>query len=310
MSISNKIVVTGGSGMVGRFLQPLLPNAIYLSSKDYNLCDELDVKKLFAELKPETVIHLAARVGGIMDNMKYPADYFDENVLMNTYMVKHAHLNNCTRFIAILSTCIYPDVASKYPMTESMLHEGPPTATNFSYGYAKRSLAVQMDAYNKQYGTNYSYLIPCNLFGEYDHFDFQRSHFVSAVIRKIYEAQRDGKKSIELFGSGKPLRQFMYAKDLAMVIQQVIEKNISENFNVAVDENLSIRKIAEVALKACNASDLHITFDSSKPDGQFRKDAGNEKMKQLLPSFKFTSLEEGIKITYTKMKAQWNHESH
>lgn len=303
---NKKIVVTGGSGMVGKFLQPLLPNAVYLSSKDFDLCDEADVKKMYAKHQPQIVIHLAARVGGILDNISKPANYFDENVLMNTMLVKHAHLSNCSRFMGILSTCIYPDVASHYPMTETMLHEGPPTATNFSYGYAKRCLAVQIDAYNKQFGTQYNYLIPCNLYGEYDHFEFERSHFISALIRKIYEAKRDHQTAINLLGSGKPQRQFMYAGDLAKIISACIEKNIYQNFNVSVDENLSIKEMAETGLRACNASHLKINFDSSKPDGQMRKDVSNAVLKSFFPDVTFTSLEQGIANTYKKMEAQWN----
>ena len=136
----SKIVVTGGSGLVGKALKKYLPNAVYLSSKDFNLTIEEEVKSMYLKYKPDTVIHLAAKVGGIIDNITKPAEYFTDNVLMNTLLVEYAHKFNVKRFIGILSTCIYPDVVEKYPMKESDLHLGPPTITNFSYGYASRIL--------------------------------------------------------------------------------------------------------------------------------------------------------------------------
>ena len=160
-----KILVTGGSGLVGQSLQKFIPDAIYLSSKDYDLTTEIGVKNMYLKYKPEVVIHLAAKVGGILDNIKNPAEYYTENVLMNTLLVEYARRMNVKRFLGVLSTCIFPDVMEKYPMKEEDLHSGPPTLTNFSYGYAKRSLAVQIEAYNKQYNTKYQYLTPCNLYG-------------------------------------------------------------------------------------------------------------------------------------------------
>ena len=146
-----KILVTGGSGMVGRSLKDILPNATYLSSKDCDLINQSEVNGLIKYNNYDIVIHLAAKVGGIMDNIKNPADYFEDNVLMNTNLLKACKDNGVERFIGILSTCIYPDKVETYPMTEDMLHMGPPSPTNFSYGYAKRSLAVQIEAYNQQY---------------------------------------------------------------------------------------------------------------------------------------------------------------
>jgi len=300
MSKKRKILVTGGSGMVGQYLKEIMPDAIYLASKNCNLINQEAVEKCFNHIEPEVVVHLAARVGGITDNIAHPAEYFDQNILMNTFVLKSAKKVGVKQFIGILSTCIYPDKVESYPLYENQLHAGPPTPTNFSYGYAKRCLAVQIDAYNKEYGTKYNYLIPSNLYGEYDKFDEQSSHFVSALIKKIHQAKLSGKKSINLMGSGTPLRQFMYAKDLAVVIKKCIDENITDNFNVSCSENLSIREIAEVALKACGAEDFTLEFDTTKPDGQFRKDVSNEKMLSIMPEFKFTNLEDGIKHTYQR----------
>lgn len=301
----NKILVTGGSGMVGKSLQELIPEASYINSKDCDLTNPIEVELLIKTHKPEAIIHLAAKVGGIIDNINKPAEYFDDNVLMNTLLLKSAHKYGVKRFIGILSTCIYPDIVEEYPMTEDMLHSGPPTPTNFSYGYAKRALAVQIDAYNKQYGTKYQYLIPCNLYGEYDKWG-ENSHFVAALIKKLAQADRNNEEIVKLFGTGKPLRQFMYSGDLARVIKYVIDNDVTESFNVSVDENLSIHEIAELTRKVYNKicplrPIKGFEYDSTKPDGQYRKDVSNEKMLSLIPDFKFTSLEEGVKKTIIKV---------
>jgi GDP-L-fucose synthase len=292
------ILITGGFGLVGTALKKILPNAIYISSKDYNLTRENDVIKMFDKYKPNIVIHLAAKVGGILDNIEKPAEYFVENVLMNSLMVKYSYEYKVDRFITMLSSCIYPDYMDVYPLKEDDLHKGPPTISNFSYGYAKRCLAVQIDSYNKQYGTKYNYVIPCNLYGIGDKDDGNKSHFVTALIKKIYEANKNGDKSITLMGDGTPLRQFMLADDLAYVVKKMIEENIYENFNVTSNENYSISEIAKIALKACDSEYLDITYDKSKPNGQYRKDISNDKIKTLLPNFKPTSLSTGIKKIY------------
>lgn len=304
----NKIVVTGGSGMVGKSLKKIMPDAVYLSSKDYDLTSEEDVIRMYDELKPDCVIHLAAKVGGIMDNIKRPYTYFNDNILMNSLLVDYARINGVKRFIGILSTCIYPDKSGSYPMAEEMLHEGPPTPTNFSYGYAKRCLAVQIDACNKEHGTNYQYLTPCNLYGENDKFG-ENSHFVAALIKKIHEAKMYGHDKITLFGTGTPLRQFMYSGDLAHIIKECIYEEVYDSFNVAIEQNLSIEEIARTALKACDSQHLRIEFDETKPDGQFRKDVSIERMKNLFPKFKPTKLYHGINYTYSILKEVWKLEA-
>jgi len=301
-----KIVVTGGSGMVGRALRDIMPNAVYLSTKEYDFTEEEEVITMFKVYKPHIVIHLAAKVGGIIDNINKPAEYFTDNILMNTLLIKWAKFYNVDRFIGILSTCIYPDEVKKYPMEESDLHLGPPTLTNFSYGYAKRCMAVQIDAYNKQYATNYNYLTPPNLYGEYDKYG-ENSHFIAALIKKIIIAKQNGSDHIMLFGTGTPLRQFVYARDFAKVIKSCIDNNCYDSFNVAPTENYSIEEIAKISLKACDAEHLKIKFDTTKPDGQFRKDVSNGLMKKIMPDFKFTELYDGIKKTYEflKEKQSW-----
>ena len=297
-----RILVTGGSGLVGKHLKDILSDAVYISSKDYDLTDLQQVRDMMNEYEPNIVVHLAARVGGIVDNMNYPVEYLEENVLMNTNVLKACHEFDVEKVIAILSTCIYPDVVETYPMKEDDLFNGPPTPTNFSYGFAKRCMAAHIDSYIKQYDKKWSYLIPCNLYGEYDKYEEHHSHFVSALIKKIYEAE----DSIELWGTGKPLRQFMYGGDLARVITYMIYNDIVGNFNVAPEWVHSINELAEIGKKACGKEKLTVNYDNTKPDGQFRKDVDSSKLLSVLKEFEFTSLERGIKKVYDNFSKRYN----
>ena len=297
-----KILVTGGSGLVGKHLKDILPEAIYISSKDFDLTNMDRVHAMMDFFRPKIVIHLAARVGGIMDNINYPVDYLEENILMNTNLLKKCHEFKVDRVIAILSTCIYPDIVETYPMKEEDLFNGPPTPTNFSYGFAKRCMAAHINSYIEQYDKKWSYLIPCNLYGEYDKYEEHNSHFVSALIRKIYEADDE----IELWGTGKPLRQFMYGGDLARVIKYMIDNEIVDNFNVAPKEVYNINEIAEIGKKACKKDQIVVNYDNTKPDGQFRKDVDSSKLLSVLENFEFTTLEEGIKKTYDTFSKEYH----
>jgi GDP-L-fucose synthase len=297
-----QILVTGGSGLVGKHLQDILPEATYVSSSAYDLTDMVSVKEMMIDFEPDIVIHLAARVGGIMDNMKYPVQYLEENILMNTNVLKACHEFNVEKVISILSTCIYPDVVDTYPMKEEDLFNGPPAPTNFSYGFAKRCMAAHIDSYVKQYDKKWCYLIPCNLYGEHDKYEEHHSHFVSALIKKIYEAE----DSIELWGTGKPLRQFMYGRDLARVIKYFIDNDVVGNYNVAPDWVHSINEIAEIGKNACLKDKLVVNYDNTKPDGQFRKDVDSSKLLSILKDFRFTPLEEGIKKVYDNFSKRYN----
>ena len=283
--------------MVGKHLQEILPNAIYIGSKECNLTSWKETEYMMFLHKPDHIIHLAAKVGGIQDNIAKPAEYFDDNILINTHILKASLQFNVKRFTGILSTCIYPDIIEKYPMKEEDMFLGPPTSSNFSYGYAKRCLAVQIDAYNKQYSTKYNYLIPCNLYSEYDNFNNEsKMHFMTALLKKI----KSSKETLNLLGTGKPLRQFMYAGDLARIIKEVIDKDITNSFNVATSENLSIDKMANISLNILNKN-LKIKYSKPELDGQFRKDVCNKKLLSYVPNFKFTSFEEGIKKVYNNI---------
>jgi GDP-L-fucose synthase len=243
---------------------------------------------------------LAARVGGIQDNVNKPVEYINDNLLINTNILKAAYEFKVNKFIGILSSCIYPSVVDSYPMVEEQLHDGPPWVNNIGYGYAKRCLALQIDSYNKQYGTKWNYIIPGNLYSEYDNFtDSQKMHFVTSLLFKIKNAENN---QIELLGDGTALRQFMHADDFAKVISQVVENEIYDNFNVATPENLSIKEMAEIALDACDSNHLNIIWDTTKPNGQLRKDVSIDVLKSNISNFTPTPLYEGVKKIYTNLK--------
>lgn len=297
-----KILVTGAGGLIGGYLKEIMPNAIYVTSKDYDLCSQKETSILISQEKPDWIIHLAARVGGIMDNVKKPCSYYEDNVLMNTNILRAARKNDIKYFTGVISTCAYPDVSDHYPLLEQDLHNGPPSSYNFGYGISKRGMAVHIDTCNEQYGTKYNYVIPCNLYGKYDNFTMDKSHFVGALIRKIYYANLYKEREIELLGTGAPLRQFMYAGDVAKILKRMVEEKITSSFNISNLETYSIREIAEIAIKATN-SNLSIIFNSNYPDGQFRKDASCEKLLSVFDDFEFMPLAEGIKITYEHYKS-------
>ncbi len=298
-----RILVTGGSGMVGKYLRELLPQADYPSSHQLNLLNPSHTYSYVQSYKPEIVIHLAAVVGGIRDNIERPLVYFEDNLMMNFNIVRACREFKVNNFITALSTCVFPDNFDRieefqYPMKEEDLHFGPPTPTNYGYGYAKRVMGVHVDVINAtNNNSNYCYLTPCNLFGEYDKYDDKGSHFVSALLKKIIVAQKEGRSYIELLGTGKPLRQFMYAKDLARLIVEMIETNTYTNLNVCPSEVLSINELTLATLKALGLEHFEIRY-SGDLDGQYRKDASNEKLKQVFPNFKLTPFEAAVKHTY------------
>jgi len=296
----SNILVTGGSGLVGKSLKKVLPTAAYVSSQEYDLLVMDDVANMLEEHNPSVVVHLAARVGGIIDNINNPVDFLEHNIIMNTNILRCCHRKGVDRVISMLSTCAYPDYSDKYPLVEEDLFNGPPTATNFSYGFSKRCMATHIDSYVSQFGKKWSYLIPCNLYGEGDKYEEKQSHFVSSLIRKIYE----NNESIELWGTGRPLRQFMYAGDLARVIRCVIENEISGNFNVAPAQVHSIDEIAKIGILACDKENLIIKYDNNYPDGQFRKDVDSSRLLSVLEDFKFTSLSDGISLVYDDYSKQ------
>jgi GDP-L-fucose synthase len=291
----SKIVVTGGSGLVGQYLQKKLTNAMFLSSEDYDLTIESEVKKMFTELQPTRIIHLAAKVGGIIDNIQNPISYLDDNILMNTYLLKYSKIFGVERFTAVLSSCAYPEHSNKYPMEESTMHDGKLDENTFSYGLSKRVMATQIDNYNFQYKTNYNYIIPCNIYGKTIKNLEVNSHFVTSLINKIVSAKQKNQNYITLFGDGKPKRQLLYAEDLSLIIKKIVELDITESFNVAPSEVYTIHEISKIALDVTNSNNISVKFDKTKPNGQYIKTLSTSKFKKLFPNFVFTTIGDGIK---------------
>ena len=297
-----KLLVTGGTGLVGKYLQQFT-DGIFVNSSQYNLMYEKDAAQMFMDHQPDVVIHLAAKVGGIMDNIANPFQYYEDNLLMNTYMVKYARMYNVKKFVGVLSSCIFPDVVDHYPMVEEDMHKDLPNANNFGYGYAKRVMGCHIDIARKQ-GLNYSYITPSNLYGEFEHGDISRKHFVGALLEKIHNAKQNGDKSITLFGDGTPLRQFTFAKDVAEILNMIVTYDIKENLNISTPSNFTIDFMAREALEAANAQHLQIIYDMSKPNGQMRKDIDTTKFKNIFPNYEFTSYVKGIKQTYNTLYGQ------
>jgi GDP-L-fucose synthase len=302
-----KILVTGGTSTVGKHLQKILPpsdKVIYHNSKDCNLIDYNQTLLTFKSISPDIIIHLAGMVGGIQDNINKPVDYIEQNLLINTNVVKAAYNSGTNKLIALTSTCAYPDKLDKYPMVEEDIFKGPPTPTNFGYAYSKRCMIAHIEAYNKQFNTNYCYIIPSNLYSELDTHKQSKAHYITALLNKITEQDIIKGDTIHLLGTGKPLRQFTYAGDIASVIKIMIKQNIFQSFNVSNPETYSIHKLATITLKALNKEHWKIIYSSPELDGQYRKDVSIEKMNKIIPNFEFTSFFEGVKKVYLNKQIQ------
>lgn len=289
------VLVTGGTGLVGKNLQKIKPNWIYLSSQNCNLLEQSSIKQILHYYNPDAVIHLAARVGGIKDNSENQAEYFYQNVVMNTNLIDECYKFGIKRVLSSLSTCTFPDIVKKYPFTEKDFFDGPPAETNFSYGFSKRMLHVQSISYRKQYNVNYSTFCPSNLYGPYDHFNSEKSHFVASLITKLYKAKDND--ILEFWGTGKPLRQQLFVEDLCKLIP-ILLKNHNTNLPliIAPTENLSINDMINIAKKVTNKK-VKIEFNN-KLDGQYRKDGSNKELSKIVPNFQFTDFKTGFKKTY------------
>ena len=294
-----RVLVTGGSGFLGTRLKRKNPDWIYISSKDADLTNYDECIDLFKKHTSDAIIHLAAKVGGIKENATKPAEFYDINIQVNTNVLKASYKCGIKRVLSCLSTCTFPDAVSSYPFSEDNIFDGPPAITNRAYGFTKRALYIQTLAYREQYGVNYSCFCPSNLYGPNDNFDLKSSHFVPALIRKLEESE-DG-DSLELWGTGNPKRQQLYVDDLAEIIPILLEKHNSDiPLIVAPNENFSIKEMADIS-RSIIGREITFTFNGSL-DGQFRKDGSNEKFKELVPDFEFTSFKKGLKQTYEWFK--------
>jgi len=272
------ILVTGGSGMVGGALQKKL-EAVYISSSDYDLRDPLQCEAMYAKHKPEYVIHLAAKVGGIKANQDGLADFYYENIMINTNVLHFAKKYKVKKLLSLLSTCIYPDNTS-YPLKEENIHDGEPHESNFAYAHVKRMLDVQSRAYRKQYGCNFITASPNNLFGENDNFDLDNSHVLPAIIRKVYEAKINN-TNVVLWGDGSPLREFTYSGDLADIIVFLLKNyDGSRPINVGTTREYSIKEVAEMVCKIFRYEGK-IEWQTGHYKGQYRKPSDNSKLLNL-----------------------------
>ena len=304
---SNEILVTGGSGLLGKTLKSILPNAIYISSSDYDLRYYNDVNDCFKKYKPKTIIHLAAKAGGIIDNVNKPCDYLEDNLLINTNVLSCARKLDIKNVLSMSSTCVYPMESDIYPMNEDMIMEGKPEPTNDGYAYSKRVMIKQSQKSNVQYGTNFKFITPCNLYGETDNFkNIDKAHFVTALMLKIHESQKTGNPMV-LYGDGTPIRQFIHVKDLSIIIKKLvldigIEKIPQKGINICTDETLSIDEMVKLGYETLNIKNYNYEYDPNKPNGVKRKDVCNDKLKELIPSIDFIKLKEGMRMVFNKIK--------
>lgn len=295
------ILVTGGTGFVGRRLQERLPGARYLGSSDLDLRDGKAVAEAIADWQPKVVVDMAARVGGITANVAQPADFLVDNLRMGANLIAAMREHPPEHFIPMLSTCIYPDqVADElYPMSEDLLDAGPPPPTNAAYALSKRALWYGAKALQAQYGVPYTALVPANLFGPGDHFGSEQSHFLAAAITKVETARLEGAPFVEFFGTGVALRQFILADDLAAVIAAVIERGPhNETLNVACRQVRSIKEMAETIAREAGYEG-EVRFSGTGPDGQYRKDADPSRLAAAVPAWTEieTPFEEGVRRT-------------
>ena len=294
-----KVLVTGGSGLVGKNLRELCGdvNFIYLSSKDCNLINYEDTQKVFKQHSPDAVIHLAAKVGGLYMNMENNIQMLEDNLLINVNVIKVCRTMKIKKFIGCLSTCIFPDKV-KYPITEDQLRNGPPHPSNEGYAYGKRMLAVMCDQINKIEGFNYTYISPTNIYGKYDNFHLKNAHVIPNLIHKCYLAKKNNTEFI-IKGSGKALRQFIYAKDLAQIINHLLYNYKGEIRHIIcssnIDSEVSIKDIVEKICKKMNY--YNVKYDTSYSDGQYKKTVSNSVLHQVYPNINFTSINSGLTET-------------
>ena len=303
------ILVTGGSGLIGQAIKKLCDNKhywIFLSSSDCDLRNPDATQKLFNATKPHYVIHLAANVGGLYKNMNNPVQMFEDNMLMNINVIQCAYKSKVRNLVCCLSTCIFPDNTT-YPINEQMLHNGPPHESNYAYAYAKRMLEIQCKAYNTQYGVNYKCIIPTNVYGPYDNFSLEDGHVIPSLIHKCYLAKRENKDFV-IRGTGKPLRQFIYSDDLAMlIISFLFNKTAKDAIILSVDEKdeVSIKDAATYIARTFEY-EHKMVFDDSYSDGQYKKTADNTKLRDLQGDFIFTDLKDGIERTISWFKENYH----
>jgi GDP-L-fucose synthase len=296
-----KTLVTGGYGMVGSAME----TQIKLSREICDLTNPKQTEALFRTIRPEGVIHCAGKVGGIGGNSNYKGEYFYDNLMINTNVIEASRRAGVKRLVAFLSTCVFPDNVS-YPLTVDQVHQGEPHFSNYPYAYAKRMADVQIRAYREQYGLNYTSIIPSNIYGPNDNFSLEHGHVMPMLIHKLYLAKKN-KTDFTVWGSGKPLREFIYSKDIAKIAEWALENyEGTEPLIVSGDEEISIKDLVGLLVDEFKFKGK-VVFDETKPDGQFRKPSDNSKIKELLPDFEYTPFEQGIKETVNWFKENYEN---
>lgn len=302
-----RVTVTGGRGFLGRPLVAMLTeagaNVATFSSHDYDLTQQAQVSKMYRDLRPEIVIHLAARVGGIGANRDNPGRFFYDNAIMGIELIEQGRKSGLEKFVQIGTVCAYPKFAS-VPFSEDDLWNGYPEETNAPYGIAKKMLLVQAQAYRQQYGFNAIYLIPVNLYGPGDNFDLNTSHVIPALIRKCIEARRTGAKFVEVWGSGSPTREFLYVDDAARGIMLATEKyDKPDPVNLGTAHEISVRDLVAL-IGELTGFEGEIRYDSSKPDGQPRRKLDVERAKREFGFVAQTPFRVGLQRTIEWFEAR------
>lgn len=304
-----RVCVTGGAGFLGSFvvdkLQARNPADIFVPRKqNYNLVYREAVLDMLNDSKPDVIIHLAGKEGGIGANLSYQADYYYDNLMMGTQLIHESYLAGVDKFVAIGTICAYPKFAP-IPFKEKDLWNGYPEETNAPYGLAKKMMLVQSQVYRAQYGFNSIYLLPVNLYGPRDNFDPETSHVIPALIRKCIEAKKFGDDHIMAWGDGTPTREFLYAEDAAEGILLAAERyNDGDPVNLGSSYEMSIEDLVEAIAKV-TGYEGKIVWNATKPNGQPRRKLDVDRAKELFGFESQVAFEEGLSKT-----VEWFEENH
>jgi GDP-L-fucose synthase len=296
-----RVTVTGGAGFLGSFVVEKLRERgcrdIFVPrSSQYDLVDMEAVKRLYRDTRPDIVIHLAARVGGIGANRANSGKFFYDNAMMGIQLMEQGRLVGLEKFVALGTVCAYPKFAP-VPFREETLWDGYPEETNGPYGLAKKMLLVQSQAYRSQYGFNSIYLLPVNLYGPRDNFDLETSHVIPALIRKCLEAKERGEAEIICWGDGSPTREFLYVEDCAEAILLATERyNESEPVNIGTGREISIKDLIKLIAQLTEYRG-RIVWDTTKPNGQPRRCLSTDRARELFGFTAKTDFHEGLRRT-------------